>query len=269
MKAASSVERALAVHARRDVLLSMCAAVRACCRQGMLPSGYAQATPSTEEVIALLFGGLILPVWNNVRWSQKNCVTCCMIPQTKTESMVCLWSWLKRMCTRGMMQWNSFRKKLKESSSSSLTNLPASRTVVGSNSPNGFKTLDDVTFVLKHCSLHRYGSSILLCLLLGVCVPPLFHTHWFSWKKSRESSQVREELINRWDVRCHLLHDESWRGGNCSSLGSCCCACPSGASAAKSVSPTSEIRPSAESQQDFLHVYVYIVYVKWKMWDPN
>ena len=153
-----------------------------------------------------------MPVWNNVRWSQKNCVNCCMIPRTKTESMVHLWSWLKRMSTQGMMQWNSFRKKLKVSSSSSLTNLPASRTVVGSNSPNGFKTLDDVTFVLKQCSLHRYGSSILLCLLLGVCVPPLSHTHWFSWRKSRESSQVREELINQWDVRCHLLHDESWRG---------------------------------------------------------
>ena len=30
----------------------------------------------------------------------------------------------------------------------------------------------------------------------------------------------------------------------------------------KSVSPTSEIRPSAESQHDFLHFYVYSVYVK-------
>ena len=132
-----------------------------CRRRCMLPSGHAQATPSAEEVVALWFGGLLLPVWNNVRWSQKNCVNCCMIPWTKTESMVRLLSWLKRMCTRGMMQWNSFRKKLKESSSSSLTNPPASRTVVGSNSPNGFKTLDDVTFVLKQCSLHRYGSSIL------------------------------------------------------------------------------------------------------------
>ena len=28
------------------------------------------------------------------------------------------------------------------------------------------------------------------------------------------------------------------------------------------VSPISEIRPSAESQQDFLHFYAYIVYVK-------
>ena len=33
-------------------------------------------------------------------------------------------------------------------------------------------------------------------------------------------------------------------------------------STTKPVSPTSEIRPSAESQQDFLRFYVYIVYVK-------
>ena len=117
--------------------------------------------PSQSTRFGVCRHRLLLPVWNNVRLSQKNCVNCCMIPWTKTESMVRLLSWLKRMCTWGMMQWNSFRKKLKESSSSSLTNPPASRTVVGSNSPNGFKTLDDVTFVLKQCSLHRYGSSIL------------------------------------------------------------------------------------------------------------
>lgn len=29
------------------------------------------------------------------------------------------------------------------------------------------------------------------------------------------------------------------------------------------------MRPSAETQQDFLHLYAYIVYVKYKMWDPN
>ena len=52
-----------------------------------------------------------------------------------------------------------------------------------------------------------------------------------------------------------------WRGRNCSSWGSCSCAFPSGALVAKGVGPTSEIRPSAESQQDFRHFYVYIVYV--------
>ena len=44
--------------------------------------------------------------------------------------------------------------------------------------------------------------------------------------------------------------------------GSCWSACRSRASTAKSVSPTSEIRTPTESQQDFLHFYVYIVYVK-------
>ena len=39
--------------------------------------------------------------------------------------------------------------------------------------PDEFKTLDDVTLVLKQCSQHRDGSSILLCLLLGVCVGDL------------------------------------------------------------------------------------------------
>ena len=29
------------------------------------------------------------------------------------------------------------------------------------------------------------------------------------------------------------------------------------------------MRPSTETQQDFLHLYAYIVYVKYKMWDPN
>ena len=41
IKAASSVERALAVRARRGMLPSMHAAVGACCRWGMLPSGHA------------------------------------------------------------------------------------------------------------------------------------------------------------------------------------------------------------------------------------
>ena len=48
------------------------------------------------------------------------------------------------------MEWNSFRRKVKVSSSSSLTKPPASHRVVGSNSPDGLKTLGDVTFVLKH-----------------------------------------------------------------------------------------------------------------------
>ena len=39
-------------------------------------------------------------------------------------------------------------------------------------------------------------------------------------------------------------------------------ACRSLASKSKTVSPTAEMRPSAERQQDFLHVYAYIVYVK-------
>ena len=73
-----------------------------------------------------------------------------MIARTKTESMVRFCSWLKKISTCGMMQMNNFRKKLKVSSSSSLTNPPASRIVVGLNSPDGFKTLDDVTLMLKH-----------------------------------------------------------------------------------------------------------------------
>ena len=62
IKAASRVERALAVHTRRGMLPSMHAAVGTCCRRDMLPSGHAQATPSAEEVVALYFGGLLLPV---------------------------------------------------------------------------------------------------------------------------------------------------------------------------------------------------------------
>ena len=144
------------------------------------------------------------------------------------------------MSTRGIIQWNSFRKKLKVSSSSSLTNPPASRRVVGSNSPDVFKTLDDVTFVLKH-SVHSTDMEVpsyCACSWESVCHHSVKHTGPLgrSWKKSRESSQVREELINWWDVRCHLLHDGSWRGRNCSSWGSGCCACPSGALTAKSVS---------------------------------
>ena len=50
------------------------------------------------------------------------------------------------------------------------------------------------------CSQYRYGSSILLCLLLEVCVPPLYQAHWFSWdilkNILRIQVQVREELIN-------------------------------------------------------------------------
>ena len=82
-------------------------------------------------------GCLLLPQLSNVRWSQKNCVNCCRFPGQKqsrwSASGACWREW-------GIMQWNSFRKKLKVSSSSSLTNPPASRTVVGSNSPDGFKT---------------------------------------------------------------------------------------------------------------------------------
>ena len=185
----------------------------ACCRWGMLPSVLVQATPSAGEVVSLWFGSLLLPIWNNACWSQKNCVNCCMIPRTKTESMVCLWSWLRRICTPGVMQWKSFRKKLKVSSSSRLTNSPASCTVVGSNSPDDFKTLNDVTFVLKN-SVHGTDMEVpfySVCSWDSVCHHSVTHTGSLerSWKKSRESSQVREELINWWYVRCHLLHDES------------------------------------------------------------
>ena len=110
------------------------------------------------------------------------------------------WSWLKKMSTGGMMQLNSFRKKLKVSSSSSLTNPPTSHTVIGSNSPYGFKTLDDVTFVLKH-SVHGMDMEVpsyCACCWESVCYHSIKHTGSLgrSWKKSRESSQVREELIN-------------------------------------------------------------------------
>ena len=110
--------------------------------------------------------------------------------------VVCFWSWLKRMSTWGIMQWNTFRKKLKVSLSSSLTNPPASRSVVGPNSPDGFRTLADVTFAIKQCSQHRYGSSILLCLLLGVCVPPLYqaiNSLGRSWKKTPENPARSEK----------------------------------------------------------------------------
>ena len=149
-------------------------------------------------------GCLLLHVWNNVCWSQKNFVNCCMIPRTKTETMVHFWSWLKKMSTRGLMQWNSFRKKLKLSSSSSLTKAPKATkphsAVVGSNSPDGFKTLDDVTFVLKHSvhSMDMEVPSYCACSWVSVCHHSIKHTGSLgrSWKISRESSQVRKVLIN-------------------------------------------------------------------------
>ena len=45
---------------------------------------------------------------------------------------------------------------------------------------------------------------------------------------------------------------------------SCSLACKS-----KTVNPTAEMRPSAETKQDFLHLYAHIVHVKYKTWDPN
>ena len=72
----------------------------------------------------------------------------------------------------------SFKKKLKVSSSSSLTNHPASCTVVGSNSPDGVKTLDDVTFVLKH-SVHSMDMDVpsyCACSLESVCYHSKKHT---------------------------------------------------------------------------------------------
>ena len=65
-----------------------------------------------------------------------------------------------------------------------------------------------------------------------------------------ETKQVSSALLQKFRPKINIAD----YGGAAS--------CHSWASTAKTVSPTSEIRPSVESQQDFLHCYVYIVYVK-------
>ena len=141
-------------------------------------------------------------VLNNICWSQKKCVNCCMIPRTKSESMVRFWSWLKRISTRGIMQWNSFRKKLKVSLSSSLTNYPAFCTEVGSNSYDGVKTLDDVTFVLKH-SVHS----------MDIEVPSYWESvcHYFIKQTGSLGKSLSEKnwlTDGMWDVTCCLMKVE-------------------------------------------------------------
>ena len=93
------------------------------------------------------------------------------------------------------MQRNTFRKKLKVSSSSRLTNSPAFRSVVGSNSPDDFKTLDDVTFVLKH-SVHGMDMEVpsyLVCSWESVCHHSVMHTGSLDLEKNPENPARSEK----------------------------------------------------------------------------
>ena len=83
------------------------------------------------------------------------------------------------------MQLNNFRKKLKVSSSSSLTNPPASHTFVGSNSHDAFKTLDDVTFVLKH-SVQGTDMEV-----PSYCACSWDQAHWFSWEILKKIQRIQ------------------------------------------------------------------------------
>ena len=81
--------------------------------------------------------------------------------------------------------------------SSSLTNPPASRTVVSSNSPDGFKTLDDVNFVLKH-SAHGMDMEVPSYSAFSwesVCHHSIMHTGFFKEiiKKNPENAARSEK----------------------------------------------------------------------------
>ena len=132
-----------------------------------------------------------------------------MIPRTKTESMVRFWSWLKKMSTQGIMQWINLRQKLKVSLSSSVTNPPASRRVVGSNFPDGFKTLDDVSFVLKH---RVYGMdmeipSYCACSWESVCHHFIKYTGSLTRKKKKNPARSEKNWLTNgmWDVTCCMI----------------------------------------------------------------
>ena len=114
---------------------------------------------------------------------------------------------------QGIMQWKSLRKKLKASSSSSLANHPPSCNVVGSNSYDGVKTLDDITFVLKH-SVHSMDMDVpAYCARESVCYHSKKHTGSLgkSWKKNKENpawSKNNWLPIGMWDVTCCMTKAE-------------------------------------------------------------
>ena len=128
--------------------------------------------------------------------------------------MVRFWSWLRRMSTQGMMQLNSFRKKLKISSSSSITSHPASPILVGSNSPDGVKTLDDVTFVLKHRvqDMDMNVPSYRACSWESVCchsISTLVLLGDIEKNPENPAGSERNLLTNgMWDVTCCMMKAE-------------------------------------------------------------
>ena len=74
------------------------------------------------------------------------------------------------------------------------------------------------------------------------------YVEWEMRAEKQETQQVLSALLQKFSLKINIAAYELLEYPR--------------ASKSKTVSPTSEIRPSTESQQEFPHFYAYIVYVK-------